>query len=361
MNPLPVPIGTDARIDHCGQPNPVPAMEIDGVTRAGAHEQLQRHADNPSAFLALNRNTFHFALPGIDGFIAYRPHGRFLFQLGGCVAPPAAQRVLLDRFRRVAHLHRRQICAVQLQERDIPLYREHGFCVNQMGMNYTIDLRKFSASGSRFIKLRNKMNQARRAGIEVVELGANAPRSPQEWNELASITRSWLITKGGQKKLVEFMVGEMGEPLELERRVFAARMGGRIIGFVSFVPVYGSRAGLLHDLTRRQADAPAGVMDLINMTAIERFQQDGIEHLHFGLSPFAGLDAQWDCIEGKSRLLSQIARLIYRHGDFIYPSRAQEQYKLKWHPHYAAPEYIGFEAGFSLVGLWRLMQLTRII
>jgi len=336
-------------------------VPLERLPRGRAHELLQRYANHPSAFLTLNQGTFHFTLPGIDGFIAYRPHGGYLFQFGGGFGSRETQRLLLNRFRLFAHKQQRRICAVQLQEEDIPLYRECGFCINQMGSSYTIDLRNFTASGSRFIKMRNKINQARRTGVKVFELGRDLPRSAQMWDELDSITRSWLITKGRHAKLIEFMIGELGEPFDAGRRIFVARLREQVIGFISFVPVYGKRAGVLHDITRRQVDAPPGVMDLINMTAIERFQQEGIDHLHFGLSPFAGLTAQRDCVEGRSRLLSRLAALIATHGDFIYPSKTQEQYKLKWHPHYVAPEYIGFEGGFSLIGLWRLMQLTKTV
>lgn len=318
-------------------------------------------ADNPSAYLALNSDTFHFTVAGIDGFIAYRPHGRFLFQLGGGFGAPADRGALLVAFRRFARELRYRICAVQLQEEDVALYRGQGFCLNQMGTSYTIELDKFSSAGGGFTKLRNKVNQARRSGIAVVELGVDTPRSTDAWDELASISQSWLAAKGDGTKLVEFMVGEIGHAADLERRVFAARQDGKIIGFISFVPVRGQRPGVLHDLTRRHADAPPGVMDMINMTAIARFQQEATRHLHFGLSPFAGLNPQRDCVEGRSWLLTQIAKGIYRHGACIYPAMQQEQYKRKWHPHFARPEYVGFEGGFSLVGLWRLMQLTRTI
>lgn len=339
---------------------PAPAAPPVHLPRARALALLAS-TGNPSAYLALNRDTCHFTVPGAEGFIAYRRHGGFLFQLGGGCAAPEARSLLLTAFRWFAREQGCRICAVQLQEDDVALYRKHGFCINQMGTSYTVELASFSAAGSRFAKLRNKVNQARASGIEVVELGVDAPRGKDEWDALAAISQSWLAAKGRGTKLVEFMVGELGRAEDRERRVFAARQDGRIIGFISFVPVYGTQAGVLHDLTRRHADAPPGVMDLINMTAIARFQQEGIRYLHFGLSPFAGLNPQRDGIAGRSWLLTQIARGIFRHGAFIYPARQQEQYKRKWQPHQARPEYVGFEGGFSLIGLWRLMQLTRTV
>ncbi len=358
MNHLPPSIIADR---PARAPEPAPGAERAPLTRAQAGALLARHADHPSAFLALNHGTAHFAVPGLEGFIAYRPHGRFLFQLGGGFARGDARRLLLERFRLFARGQQKRICAVQLQPDDIALYRQAGFSINQMGSCYAMDLRQFSPAGRHFVKLRNKANQARRAGIEVAELGADLPRTTEMWEQLDVITRSWLRAKGRYTKLIEFMIGELGQSDQAERRVFVAHLGARVIGFISYVPVYGRRPGVLHDITRRVADAPPGVMEWINLNAIARFQREGIAHLHFGLSPFAGLCAEHDGVEGRSRLLSRLATLIAAHGDFIYPSRTQERYKLKWQPHYVAPEYIGFEGGFSLTGLWRLLQLTKTV
>ena len=367
MHALPERRHTDARTDYDALPgmgwtvsmpvHPAPAVPHTRLPRARA-QALLRHSGNPSAYLALNEDTCHFTVPGFDGFIPYRQHGRFLFQLGGCFGAPAARGPLLEGFRWFARQQQCRICAVQLQEEDIALYQSHGFSINQMGTAYTIDVRHFSPMGSRFAKLRNKVSQARRAGISVVELGVDAPRSDQDWLALASISRAWLAARGGQARLAGFMVGETGQPGDLERRVFVAQRAGRAVGFISFVPVHGARPGLLHDLARRAPDAPPGVMDLVNLTAIARFQREGIAHLHFGLAPFAGLNAQRDCVAGRNWLLGQLARTIYRHGAFLYPARQQEHYQRKWHPHYAQPEYVGFEGGVSLAGLGRLVQLA---
>jgi hypothetical protein len=56
-------------------------------TVAGA---LARRAENPSAFLALNDETCHFTVDGVDGVAAYRLAGRrTMVQFGGVFADPA--------------------------------------------------------------------------------------------------------------------------------------------------------------------------------------------------------------------------------------------------------------------------------
>src|SRR3954465_5071684 len=59
--------------------------------RDGIAPVLARHAENPSAFLALNAGTEHFMVAGVDGVIAYRFAGRStIAQIGRVFAPPPA-------------------------------------------------------------------------------------------------------------------------------------------------------------------------------------------------------------------------------------------------------------------------------
>src|SRR3990170_1292033 len=86
-----------------------PSAEI-----AAAAGVLARHAQNPSAFLALNQDTERFSLPGLDGFVAYRPAGRrHLVQLGGPFAEAAEQDRLLSGFLAFAAAQRREVVAAQ--------------------------------------------------------------------------------------------------------------------------------------------------------------------------------------------------------------------------------------------------------
>lgn len=108
---------------------------------------LQRHAQNPSAFLALNRETRRFSVSGVDGFVAYREAGRGSFvQLGGVFADPGDQDRILDGFTAMAARQRRRVVAVQLLRVDAEHYANRGFTVNQFGASYG---RSSPASASR--------------------------------------------------------------------------------------------------------------------------------------------------------------------------------------------------------------------
>lgn len=318
---------------------------------------LTRHADNPSAFLALNQGMRHFTVPGVDGVIAYQAAGRrTLVQLGGVIAGQAAQADLLTAFLAYARAQRRKVVAVQLMRRDAGLYAGHGFTVNQFGADYARETACFSLAGKKHMQLRNKVSRARRAGVSVAEAD-----SEQVGAQLDEIDRAWLRAKGRHVKELKLMVGERGGPAQPRRRLFVATdEAGTALGYVSFSPVHGKQSGWLHDLSRRRPDAPPGVLELIVVTAVEAFKAEQAPYFHFGFTPFTSLSPQHE-VPGASRVTARLLRLLAAHGSALYPAADQLAYKEKWGPDLVQPEYIAFQGGISLRCLWDLLRVTNAV
>lgn len=331
------------------------------AARRRALQVVERYSIHPSGYLAINEETMHFTVDGLEGMIAYRPQGGYLFQFGGVIGPQHAQPVLLREFRAMAQRDGKRVCAVELRTEDIELYREAGFTINQFGSSYSLDLTRFTDAGTRFMKMRNKIKRARRAGIVVSELGGDVARTQQAWDRLDDLSERWLKTKGRHAKMLRFLIGEVGTPNDLQRRIFVAEREDQLVGFISYVPAYGRFAGVMHDLSRRVREAPPGTMELINVTALQRFQSEGINYLNFGLTPFSGLSDQVDNIEGRSTVVSRVLKLLAKHGQSVYPADSQVRYKLKWQPQTITPEYVAFDGGFRWSCMWQLLMLTRAI
>ena len=303
-----------------------------GSVVSAPHEVI----DHPSGYLALSPRNERFTAPGLPGFIAFRQQGGHLVSLGGVHAPAEARGALLDAFLKEANRRRRRVIAVQVRADQTELFRARGFTVNQFGTTYAIRLEVFSYAGTRRMKVRQKVKQARKAGLRILEVGHDLPADEGTFERLRAISSAWLGAK--RKKELDFMVGELGEPGDEDRRVFlAADSAGTALGFITYVPVWGSRPGYLHDLTRRLPDAPVGVMELCNAHAIERFAAEGAQYLHFGFTPFAVEGAESG---GDSGLVTWLLGLLWRRGAVIYPAQSQVAYKLKWAPDVIEPEYI---------------------
>ena len=176
--------------------------------------------------------------------------------------------------------------AVQVRGDQVELFRGRGFAVSQLGSTYALDLRRFSLAGSARLKLRNRIARARRAGVARPRAGPRTgPSRARAWSALARVSRAWLGRKGGRE--LDFMVGELGAPGEpVPPRLRRGSATGARSDSSPTCPPGASGPGHLHDLTRRAPDAPAGVMELINATAVARFTGEGARFLHFGHTPF---------------------------------------------------------------------------
>lgn len=325
----------------------------------GAVELLRRHSDNSSAFLAMNQRNTLFSTPDVDGFISYRQVGKYWIQFGGPFAATPDRPALLRQFLDDADRHHRRVLAVQVQRDDAQLYAEIGMRVNQAGASYSVDLTTMSLKGKRFVSLRNKISRARRAGLEVVEIDPAAYDAGYA-DVIADIDRSWLRQKGWHVKELEFLIGEVGGPAQKYRKLYIGVIAGEPIGYLSYAPAYGSHSGWLHDLSRRIPGAPPGVMEAINLHAIEDFQGTGAEWLHFGFTPFTGLDPGHE-LATVSRPVGRAVRLLAEKGELVYPARTQLDYKSKWKPTVVRPEYIAYERRLTPRAIWSLLRVTNSI
>ncbi|MFJ3210778.1 MULTISPECIES: DUF2156 domain-containing protein [Streptomyces] len=188
-------------------------------------DTLAAHSDNPSSLLALNSGNEYFHDERFEGTCAYRTSGRYVLQFGGPFTAPEHRERLLDAF--AAHAGRRLV-AVQLQRADAELYAAHGFTVNQIGASYAVDLSRFTLRGSRFVRLRNKISRARRAGLEVTEV-----RDGDDCAELDRLDRRWLREKGRHVKELRFLVGQRDGSLQKHRRLFATRYDDVVTPYTS--------------------------------------------------------------------------------------------------------------------------------
>jgi lysylphosphatidylglycerol synthetase-like protein (DUF2156 family) len=215
---------------------------------------------------------------------------------------------------------------VQLRDNQAPLFAARGFTINALGTSYAITLRGYSLAGGKKMKLRNKIKRARGEGLTVQEVGRELPRDAATFARLQEISAEWLADKG--KKELEFMIGELGDETDSARRIFVVSdASGVAQAFITYVPVWGERPGVLHDLTRKRPSAAVGAQELCNSFAIERFTAEKMAYLHFGFTPFI---VEPEARPGGSRLLHWLVLQLRRRGQIIYPADSQASYKVKW-------------------------------
>ncbi|HEY1572014.1 MAG TPA: DUF2156 domain-containing protein [Pseudonocardiaceae bacterium] len=307
-------------------------------------DALQQYsaADNPSAYLAMSDGNSYFTLPDTPGVIVYRTTGRYLVQFGGPFAPDESYRDLLRAFAAFAAEQDREMVTVQLQERDARIYAECGFTVQQIGASYAVDLKEFTLAGTKFMRLRNKISRAFRNGLTVAEVDYD------QWSDsVEEIDRMWLPLKGEGARQLEFLVGQCGGEAQQHRRLFAGLVDGKMAGYVLYSPVFGTRPGWMHDLSRRRPDISPGIMEAINKTAIDTFQDEGERWLHFGFTPFTSMDESVE-MPGSSAGFRWFMNFLWEHGEEVYPAKTQLAYKDKWNQNLVLSEYAAFQDRASI-------------
>ncbi|WP_035793688.1 DUF2156 domain-containing protein [Kitasatospora mediocidica] len=310
-------------------------------------------AENPSSFLALNSGNSVFTTPDTDGVVVYRRTGRHLVQFGGPFAAPESYDALLDRFVAYAREQELQLVGVQLQRSDADRYAAHGFTINQIGASWAVHLPEFTLRGSRFMQLRNKISRAFRNGLKVEEVEAG------QWEQaIGEIDSAWLGSKGEHAHQLEFLVGQIGGDPQEHRRLFLGTIEGAPVGYISYSPVYGSRAGWMHDLSRRIPGGSPGLMEAINSTAIEVFRGEGVDWLHFGFTPFTGLSADVE-LPGYSPAFQWLMHFLWAEGEAVYPAQTQLAYKEKWAPDLLLPEYVAFDGDASLASFAHIFRACK--
>lgn len=312
--------------------------------------------DHPSGYLAMSWRNERFEVPGKPGFIAYRKQGKHLVAFGGVHAPTGNRGRLLDSFLGEAEQRRKVALFVQVREDAIPLFLERGMSVNQCGASLSLDLADYSFAGAKKMPLRKMISRAGRAGIQALEIGVDAPRDATAFAQLHAITRAWLANK--RKVELDFMIGELGVPGDLSRRIFVGVDNAeRAVGFITCVPAWGSMPGYLLDLTRCLPNAPSGTMETIIAEALRKLMREGVGFLHLGFAPFISSGEEYPTA---SRTLTWLGRMLRRHGRAVYPAESQLAYKLKWRPRIIDREFIAARP-LSLRAVFDLLRLTRSV
>src|SRR5262249_15067935 len=143
------------------------------------------------------------------------------------------------------------------------------------------------------------------------------------------------------------------------RRLFVGLLDGALAGYISYSPVYGSKPGWLHDLSRRRPDGPPGIMEAVNKSAIDTFRAEGAGWLHFGFTPFTGLAPELE-VAARSGWFRWLVNQLGIRGESVYPAKTQLAYKHKWDP-ITLPEYIAFSDGAGLRGFLSVFRAANAL
>ena len=265
-----------------------------------------------------------------DAFLMWRQSGSSFV----CLSDPQG---VQDSFSEIAWQFRElseessKLCAFyEISTSMIPVVMDMGLRIFKIGEEGTVDLTKFSLSGSKGSSLRNVVNKMKKDGISfrIIERDEVSNKMP----ELKAVSSEWLLDKNTSEK--GFSLGFFDqEYLKFFRHAVIER-NGEIIGFAN---VFESKQKyeLSIDLMRHKNEVPNGVMDFLFVNLFEWGKAEGYQTFSLGMAPLSGL-----VDNPLAPNYAKLGNLVYRHGGHFYNFDGLRKYKDKyqptWHPRYLA-------------------------
>ncbi|UYZ84930.1 DUF2156 domain-containing protein [Entomomonas sp. E2T0] len=315
------------------------------------------HSTNSLSCLLLNKEVNWFTNDyGAIGFFKYK---NMNMCIGGILSSEENKQNLLSKFLEFNKAAKTFPIFLHFSESDFNLLKQYGFNINQLGASYSLSLENYTIEGKSFQQLRNKINKAKKKGIVVKEIFSQQKLDLLK-PQLEFINTLWLKNKGGNalsKLVIDFNSIELNSG---EHRLYIASIGDNVLAYIIYTRTYGKTLGWFHNLSRRIPDAPNGIMQLINQTAINQFKKENqVAYLHFGFTPLVEFENTKQIND--SFLFYKVAKWLASKGGGVYPAASQRQYKVSWRPSMIEPELVAFPKGKVLKTLWFILRATNSI
>ena len=238
---------------------------------------------NPHSLVSIAPGALLWSTPDIDGAIIYGEFGRVWLAAGDPLASLEEMSELARRFAAHAKRKNRVVAFVPTSAEFARLVTPDDFTAVKVGASPYFDLKTWNPRGDSAKKLRAAVNQARRAGITVESLGDAVTESLKR--ETAELCLRWL---GSRRSATTFGWLVALDPFlhSQYKKYFAARVNGKLVGFLAASPIPARAAWYLEDVLR-QPDAPQGTSTLLVVEALAQLKAEGVSLATLGTSPLA--------------------------------------------------------------------------
>jgi len=314
-------------------------------------DYLKQFGSHCMAYSTLQPGMQYFDLPGV-GYLAYMTHGRTRFVLGEPICAGTDRQHLIGE----ALQEHSETCFVQIQEQTANiLHGEFRFYATQGGIESSLDLRNWKATGNRKQILRRALNQAHEKGIGISEPSEGSLTT----EDLARASTKWLRTRKVSHRQLAFLSRPLVTANEPFVRTFVARLQNDINGFIRFDPVFsrGAVVGYCPNISRASKLFRQGLHYAVMLVAIAQFRKEDVRCMHLGLSP---LSRRVVAQVYPNPILEFLLRAIYRCGNRLYNFRGIEFTKSRFFGQ-ETPVYLAQRRRFPLKELLAVFRLSHVI
>jgi lysylphosphatidylglycerol synthetase-like protein (DUF2156 family) len=295
---------------------------------------------NPHSLVSIAPGALLWSTPDIDGAIIYGEFGRVWLAAGDPLAPLEDMAELARQFASFARTKDRVVAFVPTSAAFASMVVPDDFTAVKVGASPYFDLQTWNPRGDSAKKMRAGVNQARRAGV-VVEMVAVDESLKKETAQLCldwlgsrrtATTFGWLIA------LDPFLHSEY-------KKYFAARVNGKLVGFLAASPIPARKGWYLEDVLR-EPDAPHGTSTLLVFEALAKLKAEGAALATLGTSPLT-TDGPND-LPTEHRVVSSALAVASRRLGGFYNFEGLRRFKGKFVPSFWESEYALGQGGVAM-------------
>jgi lysyl-tRNA synthetase class 2 len=294
--------------------------------RRRAEGIVREWGDDTLDYFALRRDKNYFFSSDGRSLVAYLYVRGTAMVAADPIGPPADTARTLDEFLAFCSGRGWRVAFFAVREADADLYREHGMHPIYLGDEAIVHPDRFSLDGA-------EMKAARTAVKHVskdheFELIAETEASEELIHELNEISAEW--RDGSPERGFTMELGEEVEGTNPDFVIAIAkeRNGGRVAGFLRFVPVYGDEPGYSLDLMRRRPDSANGLTEFLISEAALALGARGFKRLSLN---FAAWGRLLDSVEDAG-LGGKLQRLMAKGLNPFFQIQSLRDFNQKFDP-----------------------------
>ncbi|HXT62689.1 MAG TPA: DUF2156 domain-containing protein [Pyrinomonadaceae bacterium] len=291
------------------------------------------HGYNAHSLVSVAPGALLWSTPEIDGAIVYSSFGRVWLVAGDPIAPADQSAELARRFAAEAKRHNRVVAFVPATAAFAHLAAAD-FSAVKVGAAPYFDLRSWNPRGDVAKKLRAEVNKARRAGVEIEAVSASIDESLKQ--ETMNLCMRWL---GERRSATSFAWLVALDPFLNSdyKKYFAARLNGKLVGFLAASPIPARKGWYLEDVLR-DPDAPPGTATLLVYEALHELKRQGAELATLGTSPLA-TDGP-NNLRTEHRVVARALEVTSKRLGVLYNFQGLRRFKGKFVPSWWESEYV---------------------
>ena len=332
-------------------------------------ELMHAYGSNSLAFFGQALENSHFLAPDGAGLVHYRLVNKVAVVLGDPVCALETGEQVTQSFLDVCARHHWRVAFYQASPAYLATYHALRLRAWKMGEEAILSPQTFTLQGSAMANVRTSARRAERDAVRISWYEGVPPSEVMQ--QLEQVSSAWLEHKASSHAAeTGFSTGRLDEVIESAQRAdaiahlsvpfhnppravprlvtgVATTSAGTACAFVTFTPIYGGVTletttagnqssgqgwGWSLDLMRRVPDAPPGVMELLLVRALERFQSCGAHVVSFGLVALADTSQEMTPVERKLVSLATDGLHLMEHRETLF--NFKQKFQPSWQSRY---------------------------